>query len=121
MSKRIELSEQVATEIAGSLHRLNELGDSTIVNPATEAEVKGLRQYLANTLPQYANELIANWFIMRNEYEPLIGGFTALMRRANWALNVEAAARQEAAKGNTVPLAQNEPGPTTDNIIPLKQ
>lgn len=115
------MSEQVATDIAGALHRLNELGDSTILNPATESEVLGLRKYLANELPKYANELIANWFIMRNEYEPIIAGFNALTRRAHFALQLEANARARGGSSVPLPPQQQDENSKPTNIIPLNQ
>lgn len=115
MSKRTELTEAKASEIAGAIQRLNELGDSTIINPATEAEVKGLRNYLANTLPQYANELLGCWFVMHNEYEPLIQGFAGLFGRATALLHRnQPGPAVQTDKPETPPAAE-----VPDNVVPL--
>jgi hypothetical protein len=110
MSNQIELTEKVATELAGALARLHELGDSKIINPANEAEITDLRRYISATLPQYANELLGNWFVMRNEYEPMIQGFSALLGRAGALINARQAKQQE-----------KQPEATPENVVPLNQ
>lgn len=84
-NKPTPLSIETATQIAGAIARLQEIGHSTIIDPKSEAEQKGLQQFLANTLPQHSNELIACWFAVKTEYEPLIQGVQGLLRRATAA------------------------------------
>jgi len=110
MSNRIALTEEVATQLAGALQRLNELGDSKIINPAHEAEITGTRQYIARELPKYAAELLGNWFVLRNEYEPLIQGFSGLMGRAGAIINA-----RNAQNNQQPPAEEGEPG----NVVAL--
>jgi hypothetical protein len=71
-----------AQQIGGAIQRLREIGSSVIIDPKNEAEQKALNNYLATTLPQYANELLACWIAVRNEYEPLINSCRAIFGRA---------------------------------------
>lgn len=95
--KNVPITEEAARKLAEAIARLTELGDSKIINPTTEAEVKGLRQFISNTTAEHANELIACWFAVHFEYEPLIHGFAGLLSRANGILARNLAAKQAVA------------------------
>jgi len=80
--QRPPIAPEEMRKIIGAYARLQQLGSSTIINPRDEAEQKGLVQFLQNALLENAGELFGCWVAVRQEYEPLISGFTALMRRA---------------------------------------
>lgn len=96
--QRSALTVEVAQSIGQALARLQEIGNSVIIDPKHEAEVKGIRAYLASTVPQHANELLACWFAVHNEYEPLINGFVGLLTRANAVIGARQQQIQAAAQ-----------------------
>ena len=70
-------------EIIGAYARLQQIGSATIIEPKHEAEQRGLIQYLNKELLEYAGELFGCWVAVRQEYEPLINGVSALLNRAS--------------------------------------
>ena len=80
--KTEKLTIDIANQIGGALQRLNEIGSATIIDPKNEAEQRALVTYLGSTLPQYANELLTCWFVIRTEYQPLVNSCAAILRRA---------------------------------------
>lgn len=95
---QVKLTFESASALAGALTRLTELSANEIINPKDEAEKKGLEQFLSNNVPQHLNELLACWFAVRNEYEPLINGFVGLISRSNAIIT----------KNNKIPAASEE-------------
>lgn len=75
------LNAALATEIGGALERWHTLRNQAIKTPTSDAEVAGLTEYLANRLLEFAPELLGCWFVVRNEYEPLIGTIATVMNR----------------------------------------
>lgn len=70
-----------ATQLGGALARLNELRDQKIQTPTAEAEMNGLMEFVANTFLRHADEFIGCWFTIRQEYEPMIRGFSQIFSR----------------------------------------
>lgn len=93
---RVVLTIEEARRLGGAIQRLNEIGSSKILIPTHEAEQKGLREYIANTAAAHADEFLACWFAIHNEYEPLIESFASLLQRATRVMGMRAAAAQEA-------------------------
>lgn len=66
------LNIKIATEIGGALERWHTLRNQAIKTPTTDAEIAGLTEFLANQLLTHAPELLGCWYVVRNEYEPLV-------------------------------------------------
>lgn len=66
------LSPERATQIGVSLTRWSEIGTGKIIDPRSEAEVAGLRNFFSSVMVEHGNELLACWLAVRSEYEPLI-------------------------------------------------
>lgn len=75
------LTPQQMTQISEAYTRFLELRQQTIVTPTTSAELKGLSEFLAQSLIDHAGEFIGCWFAIRNEYEPIIGLITRVSQR----------------------------------------
>lgn len=68
------LTEAKANEIVRALQRFGELkgSDSLIINPRNEAEITGLKNFLASSMIEHGSEFMGCWVAVRSEYEPLI-------------------------------------------------
>lgn len=66
------LTIQQIQNIGAAYARLLELKSQKVVTVNTEAEVKGLLEFLASELIAHADELIACWLAVRTEYEPIL-------------------------------------------------
>jgi hypothetical protein len=77
------LNVKAATEIGGALERWHALRANKIATPTADAELAGLTEYLANQLLTYAPELLGCWFVVRNEYEPLVNSAFTLLSRVD--------------------------------------
>lgn len=75
------LTMQNIHAIGGAYHRLLELKSQSVVTPTTEAEVKGLLEFLANELISHADELVACWVILHTEYQPMLNLFATVGAR----------------------------------------
>jgi hypothetical protein len=93
--KRIALSFETANEIAGALARRQELTSTTILSKDTEAELRGLNQYLTTALANHSEELLGCWFTIRREYEPLLQAFSTVAFRVGAILSRPAPAPTE--------------------------
>lgn len=80
MSNR--LTQKDIDELAGALHRLEELNTKVIKEAADAAEARGTQAFIQTKLCEHAQEFVACWIVVQNEYRPLIQGFTALFRNA---------------------------------------
>jgi hypothetical protein len=90
--QRETLSPEVVQKLIMARARLAELGgDSPIINPRNEAEIAGLKKFLAETLTAHSDELIGCWVAVRQEYEPLV---QTIERIANRVFSVRKASRQ---------------------------
>lgn len=77
------LTMQNIHAIGGAYHRLLELKSQSVVTPTTEAEVRGLLEYLANELISHADELIACYVAVKLEYEPMLNIFASVGNRVS--------------------------------------
>jgi hypothetical protein len=108
MQNRTPLSRTEGQSIIDAFKRFNELNSSTILVKGAEAEKKALQEYILTKLFLHASELLGCWQVMRNEYEPLVQGVSALFGRAH---NLLGAALQQ--------QAQAPEAPTPDNVVKL--
>jgi hypothetical protein len=102
------LTPQDMQQATAALGRLNELSQSKIINPRDDAERKGLTNFLQGFCFSHAGELFGCWVAIRQEYEPLITGFTALVRRslnridaANAQANAQQKQQEQASTGDS--------------------
>jgi hypothetical protein len=66
------LSGEKAQQIAAALARFREIGNNKIINPRDEAEITGLKNFFSQVIIEHGNELLGNWIVVRQEYEPLV-------------------------------------------------
>jgi hypothetical protein len=107
MNNRTPLTHEVANQIGGAIAELRELSTHTVLTATNDARKAGLEKFLQNTVPQYADEFLACWFAVRNEYEPLIGCVAALLSRSNAIISRSQQAQQSApaeAPSNVIQL-----------------
>lgn len=82
------LTNAKATEIAGALARLKEIGASapTILAPGAvdnQAETAELINYLATNLIEHGAELIGGFIALKSEYGPLVAALIPIFQRVN--------------------------------------
>lgn len=66
------LTIQQINNIGAAYARLIELRDQKVVTVNTEAELKGLIEFLSKELIDNADELLACWLAVKTEYEPAL-------------------------------------------------
>jgi hypothetical protein len=101
------LTQANIDELAGALHRLNELNTKVIKETTDAAEARGLTAFLqANALP-HLEEFLACWITIQQEYRPLLQGVTGLLGNAFQLLQRQQEARnpQPTAASNTCECA----------------
>jgi hypothetical protein len=96
--KQEQMPPQKAHEIMNAFARYNHLtaNKSALVTSDSkrdEAEVTGLRNFLHNSLLEYAGELMGCWLAVRQEYEPLCQVVASLMHRSKAIQEEHASAR----------------------------
>lgn len=92
-------SQELVAQMAGAMHRFNELNAQTVDTPNRSSEMKGIMDFLANSFLAHREEFIGCWLAMHNEYDPLIKGFAALIGRASARNNqIMQQAEKQAAK-----------------------
>lgn len=85
--QRKAVDPQEMQRIIGAYARLKELNEKTIKSPNDDAEAEGLLQFVTGALLTHAEELFGCWVVCRNEYTPLVTGFTGLLNRALAAID----------------------------------
>lgn len=73
--------------------RLMELRSQKVLTVNTETEVRGLVEYLSGALLAHANELLACWIAVRNEYEPVLNMLARIATRVSAIQSIKAAQR----------------------------
>lgn len=96
MSKEQPLTPEIASQIGGAIAELNVLNEQKILTQENEAKKNGLNNFLNRALREHADELIASWFAVHLEYEPMIHGFVGLMSRATGIMKRRSEAQQQA-------------------------
>jgi hypothetical protein len=96
-AQRAGMTQNDFVELAGAVHRLNELQSLSILSKDTEAELRGLQAYLTTTVTKFAPELLGAWAAVHNEYEPIIRAFAVLTSRVKPFLVPQPVPTNEAA------------------------
>jgi hypothetical protein len=99
MSKQNILTPEIASQIGGAIAELQVMNEIRIVTQESEAKKAGLQSFLNRALAEHADELIASWFAVHLEYEPLIHGFVGLMSRSSGILQKRAEHMAKQAEG----------------------
>lgn len=128
-----KLSFEDGQNLAAALQQRRALREQKIQSRETEATLRGLDQHITKTLNEYAENLLACWFVIETEYDPLVTGFSCLLRRGQ-ALNARhmaqqlQAQKQHEAELAKLPQAEQEPSDNREgkeitevppNVIPL--
>jgi len=111
------LKKQEAHQLGEAVARWYQLRDQAIKTPTSDAEIKGLTEFIANTLMTHAHEFVGCWFTVRDEYEPAINLLARVGTRIDHVRQLMEVARQQ-AEGTTDGKGP-EPEPAPSNIIPV--
>jgi len=76
------LTREFFAQIVQSYHRLIGLMNATIKQPNDDAEITGLRTFLARAFLTHGAEFLNAWLIVADEYTPLVNSFASLQQRA---------------------------------------
>lgn len=114
--KRISLTKEEAIQIGGAIHRLEQISATKITTPQDEAERVGYQEFLGRILTEHANEFLACWIAVHDEYEPLIQGLAGLLQRSTGLIQLRAVQSQPQEKPEQQPAAETAPS----NIIKLQ-
>lgn len=83
-------------QAAAAFTRFVELREQTVATPTSEAEIRGLAEFLSTFFINHAAEFLGNWITVRTEYQPLVQVLSPLFRRVHGFMNHQAAAQAEA-------------------------
>jgi hypothetical protein len=86
-----EMNTKTFNELGGALHRIAELNARKVVTSDDSSEKRALEAYVAGALRENAEQLLAAWVTVENEYKPLVSGFASLF---SYATQIMAARRQ---------------------------
>ena len=108
------LKKQEAHQLGEAITRWYELRDQAIKTPTSDAEIKGLTEFIANTLMTHAHEFLGCWFTIRDEYEPAINFIARIGTRVEHVRQLmdianrqaDAKAPEEAAPSNILPITK---------------
>lgn len=95
------------------MQRLRELQGKKIVERGNEAEVKLGNASLMNFAMSQLDELLGTWMVAHTEYNPLVQGVTALLRRVS-GVNAQAMAQRKQAGASPAPTS--EQGTPADDV-----
>jgi hypothetical protein len=104
------MKPEEAMQIAQSFARLQHLRNATIKQVADDAEIKGLLEFLAPAMLDHASEFIGCWFVMHNEYQPLIDGLMPAFRRLLATMQQQQAEQAQRAQAAQAAGPQGPPG-----------
>lgn len=82
MKQNTPLNLQSVKSIADAYKTYTELAAKKVRTANDDSEQSGLQQFLQEQLLANTSELLGCWIAVRTEYEPLIAGCSALVRRA---------------------------------------
>lgn len=90
------LTGQQAQNIGAAYARLIELREQKVLTVNTEAEVKGLVEFLSSEFLAHASEFLACWIAVKSEYEPALH----LLARIGTRVTAIREAKSKVAKPN---------------------
>jgi len=89
------ITREQAVQASKAVRRLTELRNMATHTANEDSEQLGLVKFLDTFFADHQGEFLACWFVVRDEYEPMIGMFSLLQLRVN---NFNQAREKEAAK-----------------------
>jgi len=101
MNKPLELNE--GRDLINAVNKLNALSAQKILTKTSDAEKAGLDSYVRTALYEHASVLLACWFAVRTEYEPLINSVGAILNRVNGMKQLHEQAVAAAAEKEEAP------------------
>lgn len=66
------LTDLKVQQLINSIARYRELSESKIINPHSEIEIAGLKNFFADLMLNHGSEFVGCWVAIRTEYEPMI-------------------------------------------------
>jgi hypothetical protein len=125
--QRLTVAE--ANEIGGAIHQLSELEAQKIVEKDCAAQKRALTTFIQTKLLLRAEEFLAAWFTMKQEYEPylmaqasMFGNVMTIIQRRQQIMAEQAQAQSKQPAGDSVtPEAAPEPAHAAEpaNVIQL--
>lgn len=111
------ITDAEAVKIRNAIVRLRELEQTKIVTQDTEPEKRLLAEYLRKTAYEHLNELLGCWYVLHNEYEPLLHTLAPLVGRCFGMLQQRAATEPMKMDSKAdAPVNEKE---APENVIPL--
>ena len=104
-----------AETLGNAVARWHELRDNIIKTPTSDAELKGLTEFIATQAVEHIDELIGCWFTIRDEYEPILNLISRVGQRVN-SINAQYYARMQAAYAAANP---EQPKQEAANVVAL--
>lgn len=102
------LTREKFAQLVAAVQRIGQLANTAIKTPNDDAEIAGQKSFLARALFEHSGELLQSWYVLTEEYTPLVRGFAAITDRAA-QLKAEREAQFAAA------IAQAKQQPETGN------
>jgi hypothetical protein len=125
--QRLTVAE--ANEIGGAIQQLTQLNTKSIVEKDDAATKRALAAFLQTKLLLRAEEFLAAWFTMKQEYEPylvaqasMFGNVMTIIQRRQQIMAEQAQAQSKQPAGDSVtPEAAPEPAHAAEpaNVIQL--
>lgn len=78
---RTPITAEEANKARNAVVRLHALNQTKIVTKDGDAEKRMLSDYLNKFTSQHVDELIGGWFVLRYEFEPLLGALAPIVAR----------------------------------------
>jgi len=114
------LTLKEANEIGGTIHELAQLSEKKIFETDDAAKKRAYVTFLQDKLLLHANELLAAWFTMEQEYKPLLQSQATTIGHVLTILQRRADLLQAAQKGPSSPVgASSVPEQAPDNVVQL--
>ena len=117
------MNYKTLNEMGGALRRIAELQAKKIIEKDDASELRALEAYVQSALRENANELLASWVTVENEFKPLVQGFSSLLGYAAQIVDRKNAARQAPAAADADADAAVVPGADEklpENVVQLK-
>jgi hypothetical protein len=93
------LTPELGAQLRQAVHTLRNMNEINILTPDREKQIIEAQSFLQQLMPRYADELVACWFAVRTEYEPLITVLTPVISRVNSTIKMNRARQQQQAEG----------------------
>jgi hypothetical protein len=86
MNEQTPLTPEKVQQISAALSRFREIGSLIVIDPRSEAELTGLKNFFANVLLEHGSEFVGSWIAAKYEYEPLLTAVSHVAGRVSAAI-----------------------------------